>query len=132
MCQLNRVGIRPSRNAAVDVAKMECAKGTEQGDACSNVEVFKNSGGEPESAAFKKLLAQIKAGQTPTTKKVNTVRYTDSCSNADCIRKYSDGRVVRYVACLNPATLLPMNDPVKMGGCGGTDSRGNSFGLKSM
>lgn len=116
-----------SRDAALKEAKGECAKSTAQGDACSKIEEVKNIGLEEEPAAFKKLLAQIEP-----KKKTEAVRYTESCNNADCTRKFSDGRLVRYTACVNPATLLPMNDPVKLGGCSGTDSRGNLFGMKSM
>ena len=58
-----------------------------------------------------------------------TVTYTQTCNNADCVRRYSDGRVVRYTACINPADGLPMDDPNQPGGCGGTDSDGNVYGV---
>ena len=70
-------------------------------------------------------------GTAASNDAARAVTYTDTCVNASCVRRYSDGRVIRYTACLNPADGLPMNDPNQLGGCGGTDSDGNFYGTGS-
>lgn len=129
-----------SAKDALSEAKKGCLEGTKKGENCDRIEELENKGSQAEPAAFKKLRAQIEAEDIALSKNppmsktraptVKTERYTESCQNASCIRKYEDGRAQRYTACLNPATMLPMNDPFKLGGCGGVDAQGHPFGMK--
>lgn len=129
-----------SANDALSEAKKGCLEGTKKGEICDRIEELENKGSQAEPVSFKKLKAQIEAEDIALSKNspisktrpatIKTERYTESCQNASCVRKYEDGRTQRYTACLNPATMLPMNDPFKLGGCGGVDSQGHPFGMK--
>lgn len=60
-------------------------------------------------------------------------RFTTSCDNMACVRRYNDGAVIHFTACMNPADMAPMiNAPVHdgQGECSGTDSEGNFYGMK--
>ncbi|MFC0351303.1 DUF4189 domain-containing protein [Undibacterium danionis] len=129
-----------SYEKALDDARKGCQNGLKPNEKCDKEDVIENKGALSEPIEFKKLEAIIEAEQNVKPKSIKTsntdvpvakiVRYSDLCQNSSCVRKYEDGRTQRYTACLNPATMLPMNDPSKLGGCGGTDSQGNPFGLK--
>lgn len=129
-----------SAKDALNEAKKGCSEGTKKGENCEQIAELENKGSQAEPVAFKKLKAQIEAEDIALSKNspisktrpatIKTERYTESCQNASCVRKYEDGRTQRYTACLNPATMLPMNDPFKLGGCGGVDSQGHPFGMK--
>lgn len=134
------VGLKSTLPEATKTAMEACTESSEKDDPCTVSEKGFNNGPEPAPAALKALRLRIKNGEKPQAKKLPPearlkgmakTAYSDSCNNASCVRTFSDGHSQRYTACVNPATLLPMNDPLKMGGCGGTDSSGNMFGMKS-
>ncbi|WP_322073813.1 DUF4189 domain-containing protein [Burkholderia cepacia] len=130
--------IDDTKDAALKRAQNACEQ-LKKGESCDEIaDVFNNPGPVAAPASFEqvqKRIAQRRGAGTPHNAPSNAgtvTRYTDSCRNADCVRRYENGRSVRYTACLNPATALPMNDPTRMGGCGGTDSRGNLFGMGTL
>ena len=64
-----------------------------------------------------------------------TGRYTTDCDNMSCVRRYSNGAIIHFTACMNPADMEPMDDaPVVdgQGGCSGTDAEGNFYGMGSF
>lgn len=130
--------IANSRDAAVGLAVKNCQ--TENKETCDDISAFENAGSTAEPAVLSEIVADIDRAKTGSggdavqskPRAGRLLRYSESCENADCVRRYENGRTVRYTACLNPATSLPMNDPSQLGGCGGTDSRGNVFGLGSL
>jgi hypothetical protein len=127
-----------TKNAAVALATKTCQNASKE--PCDDITTFENAGPTDEPAALAQIKRDIERAKSkdggysvqakPNTG--NTTRYTESCRNADCVRRYQDGKTVRYMACLNPATGLPMSDPSQLGGCGGTDSRGNIFGVGGL
>ncbi len=61
--------------------------------------------------------------------------FTTDCNNMDCVRRYSNGAVIHFIACMNPADMEPMdNAPVidGQGECSGTDAEGNFYGMGSL
>lgn len=129
--------IDDTKDGALGRAQAACEQ-LKKGENCDEKTAVFNPGPAAAPASLdqmqKRISQQRDAGPSHgTTVNAYTVaRYTESCRNADCVRRYEDGRSVRYTACLNPATALPMNDPMRIGGCGGTDSRGNSFGMGAL
>jgi hypothetical protein len=122
------------KDAVLAAARSECERQS-GGKPCANTDVVFNPGAVAAPASVAKVQARIERQRTAATGPANAdtvVRYSDTCHNASCVRKYENGKAVRYTACLNPATELPMNDPMRPGGCGGTDSRGNAFGMGSL
>lgn len=129
-----------SYEKALNDARKGCQNGSKPDEKCDQENVIENKGTTLEPNEFKKLEAMIESEKNTTPKEprisdanlptAKTVRYSESCQNASCVRKYEDGRTQKYTACLNPATMLPMNDPFKLGGCGGFDSQGHPFGMK--
>jgi hypothetical protein len=129
-----------SYEKALNDARKSCQKDSKPGEKCDQENVVENKGTALEPNEFKKLEAMIESEKNAKPKSprisdanlptAKAVRYSESCQNASCVRKYEDGRTQRYTACLNPATMLPMNDPFKLGGCGGVDSQGHPFGMK--
>ncbi|MCG5078507.1 DUF4189 domain-containing protein [Paraburkholderia tagetis] len=128
----------PSKGDAVRKARAACEQAA-KGELCDQVDSYFNDGPVAAPEALAQISAQIEKRQraadwqpSAQPKGGNVTRYTESCNNADCVRRYENGKTVRYVACMNPATGLPMNDPVRMGGCGGMDARGNVFGTGNL
>ncbi len=65
----------------------------------------------------------------------NVKRFTTDCNNASCVRRYSNGRILHFTACINPADLEPMiNAPIVdgIGQCSGTDASGNFYGMGTV
>lgn len=65
----------------------------------------------------------------------DTGRFTTDCDNMSCVRRYSNGAVIHFTACMNPGDMDPMdNAPVKdgIGACSGTDADGNFYGMGSF
>ena len=123
-----------TKDAALTAARTACEQ-KNGGKPCANTNVVFNPGPVDAPSSIATVQARIERQHkvvTGPTDADTVVRYSDTCHNADCIRKYENGKTVRYTACLNPATALPMNDPTRLGGCGGTDSRGNAFGMGSL
>ncbi|SIT45660.1 exported hypothetical protein [Paraburkholderia ribeironis] len=123
-----------TKDGALSAARKECERAG-GGKPCGSTNVVFNPGpvAAPNSVATvqARIERQHKAATAPRDADA-VVRYSDTCHNTDCVRKYENGKTVRYTACLNPATALPMNDPTRLGGCGGTDSRGNFFGMGNL
>ncbi|MDR6393509.1 DUF4189 domain-containing protein [Paraburkholderia phenoliruptrix] len=123
-----------TKDEALAAARRECARAG-GGKPCDDTTVVFNPGNTaaPDSVAAvqARIARQDEAASVPG-KTDAVVRYADTCHNANCVRKYENGKTIRYTACLNPATSLPMNDPVRLGGCGGSDSRGNLFGMGGL
>jgi hypothetical protein len=64
--------------------------------------------------------------------KVSNAEYRTYCNNASCTRKYANGKTISFIACMNPATMLPMmsgNVSDGRGDCTGEDSAGNPYGV---
>lgn len=64
-----------------------------------------------------------------------TGRFTTDCDNMDCVRRYSNGAVIHFVACMNPADMEPMDSAPVVNGqgeCSGTDAEGNFYGMGSL
>lgn len=125
---------KSTKDAALAAARAACEQ-KNGGKPCGDTNVVFNPGPIDAPSSVATLQASIDREHKAATAPVDAdtvVRYSDSCHNADCIRKYENGKTIRYTACLNPATSLPMNDPARLGGCGGTDSRGNAFGMGSF
>jgi hypothetical protein len=123
-----------TKDAALAAARNEC-KRVSSGKPCDDTNVVFNPGPVEAPNSVATVQARIERQHKAATAARNAdtvVRYSDTCHNAACVRKYENGKTVRYTACLNPATALPMNDPTRLGGCGGTDSRGNPFGMGSL
>ena len=65
----------------------------------------------------------------------DTGRFTTDCDNMSCVRHYSNGAVIHFTACMNPADMEPMDGaPVVdgQGACSGTDAEGNFYGMGSF
>lgn len=123
-----------TKDGALSAAKRECERAG-GGKPCGSTNVVFNPGPVDAPSSIAKVQARIDQQRKASTARVDTgsvVRYSDTCHNAACVRAYENGKTVRYTACLNPATSLPMNDPTRLGGCGGTDSRGNPFGMGNL
>jgi len=123
-----------TKDEALAAARRECARAG-GGKPCDDTTVVFNPGhtATPHSVAtVQTWIEQQRETASVPGKTDAVVRYADTCHNANCVRKYENGKTVRYTACVNPATALPMNDPVRIGGCGGTDSRGNLFGVGGL
>ncbi|PAJ96076.1 DUF4189 domain-containing protein [Burkholderia ubonensis] len=129
--------IDDTKDGALGRAQTACEQ-LKKGESCDKKAAVFNTGPVAVPASFEQVqrrISQQRDTSTPHDAPANAgtvTRYSDSCRNADCIRRYENGRSVRYTACLNPATALPMNDPMRIGGCGGADSRGNLFGAGAM
>ncbi|MFM0653448.1 DUF4189 domain-containing protein [Paraburkholderia sediminicola] len=127
-----------TRDMAISLAMKACQ--TEKKEECGDISTFENAGATEEPKALKRIKIDIeqeknKVGRDASQSNPGVgklLRYSESCRNADCVRRYQDGKTVRYTACLNPATHLPMSDPTQLGGCGGTDLHGNIFGIGSL
>ncbi|ASL47814.1 hypothetical protein bAD24_III10485 [Burkholderia sp. AD24] len=127
-----------TRDMAISSAMKACQK--DKKEECGDVSTFENAGATEEPQALKRIKTDIEREKSKVGRDAfqsnsgvgKLARYSDSCQNADCVRRYLDGKTVRYTACLNPATHLPMSDPTQLGGCGGTDLRGNIFGTGSL
>lgn len=65
----------------------------------------------------------------------DTGRFSTDCDNMDCVRRYANGAVIHFTACMNPADMEPMDSaPVVdgQGECSGTDAEGNFYGMGSF
>lgn len=123
-----------TKDAALAAARNEC-KRVSSGKPCDDTNIVFNPGPVAAPGSIATVQARIEQQRKTATGTGGTAavaRYADMCHNAACVRTYENGKTVRYTACLNPATALPMNDPTRPGGCGGTDSRGNAFGMGSL
>jgi hypothetical protein len=123
-----------TKDGALSAARKECERAG-GGKPCASTNVVFNPGPVAAPNSVATVQARIERQRKTATGPGGTaavVRYADTCHNTACVRKYENGKTVRYTACLNPATALPMNDPTRLGGCSGTDSRGNAFGMGSL
>jgi hypothetical protein len=123
-----------TKDAALAAARAACEQKT-GGKPCGDTNVVFNPAPMAAPSSIATVQARIEQQRKTATASGDTaavVRYSDTCHNAACVRTYENGKTVRYTACLNPATSLPMSDPTRLGGCGGTDSRGNAFGMGSL
>ena len=123
-----------TKDGALSAARKECERAG-GGKPCDDTNAFFNPGPVDAPSSIATVQARIDQQRKASTARADTgsvVRYSDTCHNAACVRTYENGKTVRYTACLNPATSLPMNDPTRLGGCGGTDSRGNAFGMGNL
>ncbi|WP_415750506.1 DUF4189 domain-containing protein [Burkholderia sp. BCC1993] len=129
--------IDDTKDGALGRAQSACEQ-LKEGENCSERTAVFNPSPVTAPASFEQVQRRISQERDTSAPHDTTAgagaitRYTDSCRNVDCVRRYENGRSVRYTACLNPATALPMNDPTRIGGCGGADSRGNLFGMGTM
>lgn len=123
-----------TKDAALVAARTACER-KNGGKPCGSTNVVFNPGPVAAPSSIATVQARIEQQRKTAASSGDTaakVRYADTCHNAACVRTYDSGKTVRYTACLNPATSLPMNDPTRLGGCGGTDSRGNPFGMGNL
>lgn len=64
-----------------------------------------------------------------------TGRFTTDCDNMSCVRRYSNGVIIHFTACMNPADMEPMDSASVVDGqgrCSGTDAEGNIYGMGSV
>lgn len=89
------------------------------------------------AAIVKKTLAQraLVRQEDATNSGPDTGRFSTDCDNMSCVRRYSNGAVIHFTACMNPADMEPMDSaPVVdgQGACSGTDAEGNFYGMGSF
>jgi hypothetical protein len=91
----------------------------------------------PYASIVKEQQAQlaVEKEEVATNSGPDTGRFSTNCDNMDCVRRYSNGVVIHFVACMNPGDMMPMDSaPVVdgQGRCSGTDANGNFYGMGSM